>query len=78
MMRIEYNFVRYEGTEEEPVQILCGRDEATCTIFICTDTMPDGEEFGLSVQVTEVVDELDEFRLKTAQEAIDRYRKENE
>jgi hypothetical protein len=77
-MRTEYVFVRYEGEDDDVKQIQCGRDEATCTIFIFTDVMPDGEEYGVSVQMTEVLDELPEPYLKTVRQSLDKYRKEQE
>ncbi len=77
-MRTSRHYVRFEGEGDDVKQIHCGPDEATCTLFTFTDVMPDGDEYGLMVIVTEVMEVLDPFRYKEAEKALERYRKEHE
>lgn len=77
-MKTTRNYVRFEGEGDDAKQIHCGPDEATCTLFTYTDVMPDGDEYGLMVIVTEVMEELDPDRHKVAVRSLEKYRKDHE
>lgn len=55
----------------------CRKEVADGTWFVVRDTLPNGEEYGLQITVTEVVDELPVNHQAAVERAMDYYRRNN-
>ena len=72
--RIEKKYLRFEGEGDDREGFLCGKEDASMTCFAVTANHPiDGHEFGLAVNITEVVDELNEHQTATVLKALEGY-----
>lgn len=68
----------HELVDEPPV--LCHKEDATMTAVIFTDALPDGQEYGIMLTVTRVVDsigDLEEAFYRQGERAMDEYRREH-
>ncbi len=72
-MRIERMYIKGDGEDTEIVPF----EDASATWFVCTDTMPDGQEFGIQMQCTPAVKEMPVPFMRQAERAMDEYRRDH-
>ena len=76
-MKVERQYFRVAPVGAGVETVYCGKDEATGTRFVFSDTLEDGTEYGLALDLTEVVDKPSNQMLEYGQKGMDTYLEEN-
>ena len=77
-MNIERNWYYWDKEDDEMQQVFTvNKDRAEGTLFFFSESLEDGSEFGLAVNVPSVEVEPSDIVRKTAQRSLDDYRDEH-